>query len=87
MNKSKVVEELRREELAMLDQLQQECFKRMMDQQWNKSMLFAVDRILAISERRSKLMGLDTPVDSAVFANQIVVREVPVGLLSEVKSE
>lgn len=37
--------------------------------------LFAVDRILAIAERRAKLLGLDTPVQSGVVAAQIVIRQ------------
>jgi hypothetical protein len=39
--------------------------------------LFAVDRLIAISERRAKLMGLDISPDNAVAANIIVVREMP----------
>lgn len=53
------VEELRREELMMLDQLQATCWKRMEEEGFEKAMLFAVDRLLAISERRAKLMNLD----------------------------
>lgn len=41
------------------------------------SQLFAVDRLIALSERRSKLMGLDQPVDSAIAANMVVVRAMP----------
>lgn len=79
-NISANVEEMRREELAMLDALQQECYTRMKDKSHDKAMLFAVDRILQISERRAKLMGLDTKPDDRP-ANLVVVREVPVGLL------
>lgn len=53
------VEELRREEMMMLDRLQVECWKRMEDGEYGRAKLFAVDRLLAISERRAKLMGLD----------------------------
>ncbi len=63
------VEELRREELAMLDMLQQQCMTRMMDKGFDKGMLFAVDRLLAISERRAKLMGLEVKPDE-IIANQ-----------------
>jgi len=65
----------------MLDQLQQEVYKRLTSKEHEKVMLFAVDRLLQISERRSKLLGLDTPVDSAALANVTIIREVPVGLL------
>ena len=75
------VEQLRREELATLDYLEMTVLKRLRDEGYSKSMLFAVDRILAISERRAKLMGLDVPVDQALFANQIVIRNVPTGYL------
>lgn len=44
--------------------------------------LFAVDRLLAISERRAKLMGLDTPIDSDIPTVQIVIQEVPQGYLA-----
>ncbi len=74
------VEHLRREELFILDKLHAECWEIAFDKK-NKGRLFAIDRLIQISERRAKLMGLDTPVDSAVFANQIVIREVPQGLL------
>jgi AraC-like DNA-binding protein len=80
------VEEMRREELATLEYLEMTVLKRLRDEEYSKSMLFAVDRILVIMERRAKLMGLDIPVDQAVFANQIVIREVPQGYLGEVKA-
>lgn len=70
------VEELRREELATLDQLQTECMTLALDRK-NTWRLQAVDRVLALMERRARLMGLDIPVDSAAMANVVVVREVP----------
>lgn len=45
--------------------------------------LYAVDRVLAISERRAKLMGLDVLRESNVAANLVVVREVPNSYLGE----
>lgn len=80
------IEKMRREELDSLERLECKVWHRLEDVRYEKSMLFAVDRILAIKERRARLMGLDTPTDSAVFANQIVIREVPQGYLGEVKS-
>lgn len=78
------IEDLRREEGSILKQLHRRCMKAAMDEK-NKGFLFAVDRVLAIQERYSKLMGLDTPIDQAVAMNQIIVREVPQGLLSVVE--
>src|SRR5260221_10651738 len=54
---SENTEELRREELDSLERLELECWKRLADKEFTKSMLFAVDRILAIKERRARLMG------------------------------
>jgi AraC-like DNA-binding protein len=45
--------------------------------------LFAVDRVIAISERLSRLMGLDIKLDDAMSTNVVIIREVPTGLLSE----
>lgn len=75
------VNEMRREELAMLDQLHSEAWQLAMDKK-NTYRLYAADRVLAISERRAKLMGLDTPVESAIAANLTIIREVPMGLLT-----
>lgn len=76
------VEELRREEMDSLERLELECWKRVQDKEFNKSMLFAVDRILAIKERRAKLMGLDIAKDNNIAANQVIVRELPPGYLA-----
>jgi len=75
------VEQLRREEADGLDQLEVECWNRLEDKEHTKAMLFAVDRIVAIKERRAKLLGLDTPTSGDVIANQIVVRGMPVDYL------
>lgn len=79
----KNVEHLRYEELNTLDVLQAECFTRMQEGgDYAKSKLFAVDRILAIMERRAKLMGLDQSADGAIAAAQVIIREVPGGYLT-----
>lgn len=70
------VEELRREELAMLDMMQAECAQLFLDKQ-NTYRLYAADRLLAIQERRARLMGLDTPVEVAQMNNIVVIREIP----------
>ena len=74
------VEELRREELNFLDDLQQKCYKKLLgkDDEAKKGMLWAVDRLIAISERRSKLMGLDVRPDETM-GPQIIIEEVPMG--------
>lgn len=73
------IEELRREELATLDLLQRECMAIFLDKN-AKGRLFAVDRILAVMERRARLMGLDQDEDD-IAVQQIVVREVPANWL------
>ena len=72
------VEELRREELDSLERLELECWKRLADKTYEKSMLFAVDRIVAIKERRARLMGLDMKPDEAL-GPQIIIQEVQAG--------
>lgn len=79
----KDVDALRAEEAASLDVLEAECWKRLYDKDYEKSMLFAVDRIIQIKERRAKLLGLDTPIDIAQNTNMVVIREVPQGYLGE----
>ena len=74
-------EDIRREELASLDILESECWRRFHDPAYSKSAMFSVDRILACKERRAKLMGLDVPTGSNIAANMVVVREVPPGYL------
>lgn len=43
--------------------------------------LGTIDRLVAIEERRAKLMGLDMPKEDERGSNVVVVREVPTGLL------
>ena len=83
---SEDVETLRKEELDSLERLELECWKRLQDKEYSKSMLFAVDRIIAIKERRAKLMGLDQAIGGTIAAAQVVIREVPSGYLGEVKA-
>jgi hypothetical protein len=82
----KDVEELRKTELHMLNMMHSEIWKMFIDVN-NKGRLFAADRILAISERRSKLMGLDIPVDQAMNTNITLIREVPAGYLGIVEAQ
>jgi uncharacterized protein HemX len=66
------VEELRREELHMLNVMHSEVWELFTDKK-NRWRLSAADRILAIAERRARLMGLDTATD-AVAAGVTVIR-------------
>jgi hypothetical protein len=66
------VEELRREEADSLDKLEAICWKRLEEEGFEKAQMFAVDRILAIKERRSKLMGLDKRSDDLVIRGTVV---------------
>ncbi len=68
------VEELRKEELNTLDIMQSECMTLFLDRT-NRGRLFAADRILAVMERRAKLMGLDVSKDGAIAAAQVIIRE------------
>jgi hypothetical protein len=54
---------LRLEELDSLERLEKICWERLTDKEYPKGALFAVDRILAIKERRANLMGLDVKSD------------------------
>jgi hypothetical protein len=69
----------------MLNQLHSECWLLAMDRK-NRGRMFAVDRVIAISEARRKLMGLDVPVDKAMMSNTVVVREVPSNYLAAVEA-
>jgi hypothetical protein len=79
----KNVEALRTEELDSLERLEQECWKRLYDKNYEKSTLFAVDRIIMIKDRRAKLMGMDTPTNNnGIASNMVVIREIPSGYLT-----
>jgi hypothetical protein len=81
------VDELRKEELESLERLEQVCWQRLQDKEYAKAMMFAVDRIIAIKERRARLMGLDVPVDKAMMSNVTVIREVPQGYMAAVEAQ
>lgn len=78
----KNVEELRTEELESLELLERECWKIFADKNREKGQLFAVDRILAIKDRRAKLMGLNQEKGDQI-GNLVVVRGMPAGYLGE----
>jgi hypothetical protein len=72
------VEELRQEEVNTLDVMQSECMRLFLDRE-NKGRLFAADRLLAIMERRARLLGLDLKPEQAIAAAQVIIRETPAG--------
>lgn len=76
------VEELRQEEVNTLDVMQSECMRLFLDRE-NKGRLFAADRLLAIMERRARLLGLDLKTDNAIAAAQVIIRETPAGYFGE----
>lgn len=78
----RAVDALRTEELHSLDVLELEVWKIFSDKDRKSSQLFAIDRILAIKDRRSKLLGLDTLQEEADVRNMVVVRELPPGYLT-----
>jgi hypothetical protein len=61
----KNVDEMRTQELYTLNQMHSECWQLFMDKT-NRGRLFAADRILAIAERRARLMGLDVKPDDTL---------------------
>lgn len=78
------IEEIREEELYRLEQLQKRCYLEATDK-GNDSWTWSVDRWVNLSKRKSELMGLDVQVKNDIPTNQIIIREVPIGLLPESK--
>lgn len=66
------VEELRREEAAKLDQLEAMCWERLEEEGFEKAKLFAVDRIIQISDLRAKLFGLYAKADESMRTGTII---------------
>lgn len=62
---AEAVHEYRALELERLDALLTVAMEKALDPN-NKSALFAMDRALAIADRRAKLLGLDAPIRSQV---------------------
>jgi hypothetical protein len=73
-NIAKDVDEMRKRELHMLNTMQSECWELFMDKK-NRGRLFAADRLLQISERRCKLLGLDVARDTNIAAAQVIIRQ------------
>ncbi len=78
---SQDVEELRKQELYMITQLQARCYKAGIDEE-NAAWTWAIDRFNTLSKRKSELMGLDAAKDGNIALAQTIIREVPPGYLS-----
>ena len=68
------VEQLRAEELEVIDTMHREVWAMFMDKK-SKLRLFAVDRLIALSAARRKLMGMDLGDDGVVAGAQVIIRE------------
>ncbi len=82
---SEDVKQVRLEELASLDAAEAEVWPLFLDRK-NSYRLYALDRILAIKERRAKYLGLDQTPDAALMAGVVVIQEVPQGYLAPVEA-
>jgi AraC-like DNA-binding protein len=79
------VDELRKEELESLERLEEKCWERLNDEGYSKSMLFAVDRIIQIKERRARLMGLEIKQEE-LLAQQNYTKKIILTHPTEVQS-
>jgi len=71
---AEAVDEFRRIEGQRLDLLLEIAMEKALSGE--KSALFAVDRVLAIMDRRAKLMGLDAPVRTEVITLDYIQAEI-----------
>jgi DNA-binding Lrp family transcriptional regulator len=72
---AEAVDEYRRLETERLDAMLEITLDKALDPE-NKSALFAVDRALAIMDRRAKLLGLDSPVKHEVITLDYIQTEI-----------
>jgi hypothetical protein len=68
------VDEFRRLEGQRLDLLLEKAMDKALSEE--KSSMFAIDRVLAIMDRRAKLMGLDAPVRTEVITLDYIQAEI-----------
>lgn len=71
---AEAVDEFRRLEMERLDAILEVAMTKA--QSADKGSLFAVDRVLAIMDRRAKLMGLDAPTKHEVLTLDAVTAEI-----------
>jgi len=68
------IEAYRAEELAIINAMHAECWEMFMNKK-NKMRLFAADRLIALSERRCRLLGLNVESDGGAATAQVIIRE------------
>jgi AraC-like DNA-binding protein len=73
------VDEWRKDHTSRLEKMHEEVWQVAMNKK-AKGRLFAFDRLLAISERQAKLLGLDAKVEDA-SGPLFIIEEVPAGYL------
>jgi len=71
---AEAVDEYRRLETDRLDTLLELAMRKVESE--DKGFLFAIDRVLAIMDRRSKLLGLDSPVKHEVITLDYIQSEI-----------
>jgi hypothetical protein len=71
---AEAVDEFRRLEGQRLDLLLEKAMDKALSEE--KSSMFAIDRVLAIMDRRAKLMGLDAPVRTEVITLDYIQAEI-----------
>lgn len=67
------IEEIREQELYRINRLQTRCYKAGIDQD-NEAWTWAIDRFVALSKRKSELMGIDVKPD-AIPDGVTIIRE------------
>ena len=80
------VMELREEELFMIQQLQTRCYRVATDKR-SKDWTWAIDRFVALSKRKSELMGMDAKTTDTSMSNLMVIREIPNGYFGNTNVE
>jgi len=71
---AEAVDEFRRLEGQRLDLLLEKAMDKALSEE--KGALFAIDRVLAIMDRRAKLMGLDAPIKTEVITLDYIQAEI-----------
>lgn len=71
---AEAVDEFRRIEGQRLDLLLEVAMEKALA--GDKGSLFAIDRVLAIQERRARLMGLDAPIKTEVITLDYIQQEI-----------
>ena len=73
---AEAVDEYRRLENERLDQLLEVAMAKALDPEAKGGALFAIDRVLAIQDRRTKLLGLDAPIRHEVITLDYIQSEI-----------